>query len=378
MFPDYEIRIVSRSTGNVVQVYGPAVVTEIRYSVQLNGVGSLAVAFLSRANEVSTSQFSLDYIQSITPKDTFIDVIRDGIIEGTYLVSSFERGLDGTAAEYLVIGALSLEHLIARRILDPRDDSVQPNGGYVTKAGPADTILRALLREQMGDLASSPRVTQGLYIPPTPGTGSGSGIRRRYENLLGIVQTITNASDIDILMQRSNGTQIDVTLAPRGTDQTYGEHAPLGPYLVFAQQRGNLSNPAILWDSKEERSVVYVLGPGEGSNRALYVAINSQLSAASPFGRSETVSDLRQSTPNLVTELIVEGQNKLQELAAEIKFNFAMNPSAGGALYRTDWIVGDYCSVVSGEIIRDVRITSAEFFVGVDGEIVTVKFEDKI
>src|SRR5687768_5245196 len=143
--PDYQLTVIHPSTGQPLTVITGSGIDDLVYSKVLNNIGALAMT-LPEGHDWS----------SIFVLDSLIEVARTSPLTGTlqteetYLTRLTHRFREGDEELY-VVGGLSLNHLLARRVIDPDDDPLAA-GGYSTKAGPADDVMRAYAREQCGDL----------------------------------------------------------------------------------------------------------------------------------------------------------------------------------------------------------------------------------
>src|SRR5712671_5168997 len=191
--PQYQISVTNATTGTTNAVYSGQAFDDVKFSRVLDDVGLFA----------ATMPYT-DALMSIFTLDSLIEVQRTSPLTGflqteevylTRLTHHFREGDE----EKLVIGAFSLNHLLARRIIDPADDSGAA-GGYSTKSGPADDILVAYARQQCGDLClTAARQYPNFTVAASSSLGESIGKRLRYDNLLKIFQDVCNQSSI-ILM----------------------------------------------------------------------------------------------------------------------------------------------------------------------------------
>lgn len=359
----YTIQIYDPRTGGRIGYYSGSQLREIRFSRLLNDIGAMVLSF-ERDVDAVYSLFNL--------KDLLVDIVRDNIVEGTYIVSSRQRLVDGNT-QIVNIGGLSLESLLSRRLIDPTDDSVQPNGGYVTKAGPVDTILAELVDEQIGPSASSARQIPNLSVVTPSGIGDLTGFRKRYGTLLVVIQNFLSSRNIDLKMTRSEYTNIEIKFEKRGNDKSYSTHAPTGPYTIFSILRGNLNNPDHVIDYQDEITCVYVAGPGEGANRTILIVPDVSRVIQSPYGRIESFVDYRSAsseTSSLSQQLNAEALNQLNGGLPEITFTFDLQTNISGSTYRNDWDLGDIVTVFWEPIQDDVRINKVEIQASAQGETI--------
>lgn len=360
---NYDVVVIHPISGRTIAYLTAEQMSELRFSTKINDIGALAITLETNV-DAFWDVFSIP--------DLLMDVRRNGTVEATYLLTMRQLAANGDQ-EYLVIGGMSLEQLISRRITDPDDDSVLPNGGFITKAGAVDTILRALMREQMGDLASAARQTPGLTVPAVGGIGPSRGFRTRYDELNSIMLSILRSSNIDVEVVRTSGQNIEIRFAPRGTDRTYTNNFP-NPFTAFSPERGNLTNPSYIEDWSNAVSFIYVGGKGEGANRIILKQGNPTMLSESPYGRREYFTDAREA--NTVTDLLTVSGSELNTRAKKTEFEFDIVGERGGSTYRIDFFLGDTVTVYWKNFRQDVRINGIEFLVNTSGESIAVEVDN--
>src|SRR5690554_4624822 len=120
--PHYQLTIVDAASGTTKAVITGSGLDNLRYSRALNNIGALAL----------TLPEGIDW-PSIFTLDTLIEVARTSPITGalqvedTYLTRLTHRFREGDT-ELFVVGGLSLNHLLARRVIDPDDDPMASGG----------------------------------------------------------------------------------------------------------------------------------------------------------------------------------------------------------------------------------------------------------
>lgn len=364
---DYQITIFNGATGATLAVFGGDQVL-LRYSRTLNDVGSLSLSLPIFAGYRTI--FGLDY---------FIEVARTSPVTGlftveeTYLcreVNTFRSGNEET----LVVGALSLNHLIARRLIYPPDDPAQA-GGYSTKAGRAEVVMREYLRQQMGDLASAARQTPGLTIPPGVGNGNSVGDRLRLDNLLTKMQDFAHRSFVDFRIRRLYDNVLQLDIMPIGSDRTRQSNELYGrPFVYFSTKRGNLNEPSLDIDRREEATFCFVEGQGQGANRLLY-QVRGDTVFDSPFNRIEFTADASNAKDNDPTTIYGIGQDALRDKRYNPTLTFAPTGEDQGAVYGQDYAIGDTVTVEWDGFEQNLRVTSAEVTLAEQDESITITVE---
>lgn len=349
---DYQIETISPYTGAVTHVFDSQSIYDLRYNRTLNDVGALVMTLPAD-----------DALPALFPKDTLIEVLRTSpltdnlVVEDTYLSRLTHRFREGDD-ERFAIGAVSLNHLIARRVIDPADDPLAA-AGYSTKTGTADEVIRAFAREQMGDLASTGRRFPNLTVGLTPGTALPVGKRARYENLLATFQELAIQGQTDFVITRYSMNKLRLSIQPIGRDRTKTSNYPFASFTQFDPDRGNLANPSLVLDAKKEQNFCYALGQGQGDTRITARVAGDNISE-SPYNRIEFTADVRQSDRSNSLYLLTGARSALTSNQESREFTFETIPGASGTTYRKDYDLGDKVTVRWAEVSMDLRITNIE------------------
>lgn len=368
LLPNYQINVYDPLTGDLLAVFTQTQFMELQYEKLLNDVGKCALTLPYQPG-----------LESIFRLDALIDILRTHPATGTlakqdtYLVRLTHRYQD-EQSDWYTIGGLSLNHLLDRRVIDPDDDPLAA-GGYSTKAGPADQVMAAYAREQLGDLASVGRAIPGLTIGPAAGFVTPVGARKRYDNLLTVFRELSEAGRVDFAIERTGGNNLFMRIRRTGTNRTRTTNYPLQPWVGLAPERGNLINPALIRDRKEEKNVVYALGEGDTTNRTV-LKISGAGVADSPYNRVEFTQNISTGNKKSPTELYTRGIAALNEKQVTTEFTFELNLAAAGAIYELDWTIGDYVTAFWGDFTKDVRIIGVEVSLQPDREDVKVLLKD--
>ena len=335
--PAFQVVVTDPVTGLTSAVFDSVTFFDLRYSRILNDVGVITIT-LPYTPETA-SAFKLDSI---------IQVMRTSPVTGLLAVEDyyFARYFNvyrQTNIENLVIGGLHLNHLVARRVVNPFDDP-SAAGGYSTQAGPADMVLWHYANYNLGPGASIARQCPGLSIPVPLGVGLGVGYRLRFDDLYKTFQDATARGGVDFNIQRTTGAAMELDIATIGTDRRQSTHYPWGPFVLLNPQRGNLSDPNLLQDRKAEKNVVYALGQGQDVNREFLIsAADSALD--SPFNYIEYTDTSTNVQKGDATGLLTAARASLKKNGYAPSFTFKGLGTEPGNLYQQDYFLGDLISV---------------------------------
>lgn len=361
--PDYQLTVRDPADGSVRIVLDGSAFDDCKYSRALNDVGVFAMTLPSDPDW-----------PAIFTLDALIDVERTSPITGflqteeTYLTRLTHRFREGNQ-ERFVVGGLSLNHLLARRVVDPDDDPLAA-GGYSTKAGPADDVLTDYADEQCGASASANRQFPNFSIAASTSVGSPVGRRLRYENLLEVFQDICNQANVDFQIARLTAGNLRLTVLPIGADRRRSRNYPGSPFVELNPIRGNLSDPSLLFDRKKEQNFVYALGQGPGESR-IVSKVQGIGVFDSPYNRSEFTYDVRSAERGDSTTLLTGARAALYEKQAQQEFTFKPTGAEPGNTYRVDWDVGDLLTVVWDDSQIELRVREVEFSLDPGGETIT-------
>lgn len=365
--PDYQLTVRSPIDGSVRTVLGGSAFDDCKYSRALNDVGIFAMTLPSDPDW--TTIFTLDTLIDVERASPLTGLLQ---VEETYLTRLLHRFRDGDTEKF-VVGGLSLNHLLARRLVDPMDDPLVA-GGYSTKAGPADDVLIDYADEQCINPLDSNRAFPNLTVQPSASVGSSVGRRLRYENLLEVFQDVANQGGVDFLISRIVDNQLRLTVYPIGTDKTRTRNYPFAPFVELNPIRGNLGDPSLLLDRKKEQNYVYALAQGPGENRIVFelqgLGVND-----SPFNRIEFTTDIRQAERGDSTTVATQARAALNDNQPIKEFTFAPSGVDAGSLYRVDWDIGDTLTCAWDDEVLDLRVRQVEITINSSGETITPTLE---
>jgi hypothetical protein len=364
LLPNYQINIIDPFTGETKAVLDGASFDDCRFSRILNDVGLIAMTLPYR-----------DDWSAIFVLDAMIEVQRTSPITGllqtedVYLLRLTHHYREGNEEKF-VVGGLSLNHLLARRLIDPTDDPAAA-GGYSTKAGPADDILHDYADQQCGPAASAARRFPNLTIAPSNSVGAAAGRRLRYDILLNIFQDVANQSNIDFTIIRLTGSAIRLVIGPIGTDKSRSRNYPFAPFVELNPLRGNLSDPSLLFDRKQEQNYVYALAQGPGETR-IVTRVSGDGIGDSPYNRIEFTTDIRNAERGDNTTIITSARAALYDKQPHKEFTFRPTGAEPGGVYRQDYDLGDVVTCTFGGDSFDLRIRGVEITLSPDNEDISV------
>ncbi len=363
----FQIEIRSPDTGAITQVFDGTTFHEIRYSRVLNDIGALVLSMPAD-----------DDLPALFPPDTLIEIKRTSpetgrlIVEETYFARMTHRFQENNEERFL-IGGLSLNHLIARRVVNPADDPFQA-GGYSTKSGAADSVMREYALQQMGANASAARQFPFFSVGLVEGVGLSVGRRLRFENLFAVFQDIAKQSMIDFRVSRTDGNNLELQIGRIGSDKTQTANYPSQSFVLLDPVRGNMVEPSLLLDRRKEGNYLYAMAQGAGENRLVWPFAGYGVTD-SPWNRIEFAEDIRTSERGNAIELLTEARKLLKNKERTIEFSFQLSGDQPGNVYRLDWDIGDSITAQWGDVSQDLRVKSIEITATSSGENLQVTTE---
>ena len=351
----YQVKITSPQTGNVLFIIPLVSSFGIKFSREINAITPFALTLPYRAEYEDKLNVDMN-------PDTIVDIYRtdpDNVLqlEASFLTRTYNR-IATENDDRIIISGLHVNDLLRRRYIDPADDSVQPNGGYATKAGESSAVLRAYIREQAADLASTDRQTIGLTVPIPSVNSVDIGGNFRYENLWQEMIKLANTAQLDIEVQHLGNRQFECIITQFGTNKSANNISP--PYTIFDPDLGNLADPHYSVERKNETTFLRIQGAGARTNRTSLELPSASISD-SVYNRIEETFDARGTNDDDPYTRYIDGLKELKNREKYIQFEGTPLLTTGGAIYRQNWLIGDTVTVRWGQLEKDIRIRRVDF-----------------
>lgn len=258
------------------------------------------------------------------------------------------------------ITAVGAADLLRRRII------AYPAGtAYTSKTAEADNVMKALVRENLGDLVDANRdYTDNINISAYLTVQNDASIAAptiaiacTRDNLLSTLQKIANASTqagtylaFDIVW---NGSMLEfgTYTTARGNDHRFPNG--VNP-ITLSVENGTLTEAEYTQDYTEEVTIAIAGGEGVGVARQISVAVDTTRRDASPFNAIEVFAQ-GNMTAGDATALgdIAEGRVRQGRpriiLAGRIQQTDAVQ-------YGREWGWGDYVTIEVAGVTSDARI----------------------
>jgi len=378
MLANYQLLIISASTGEQLDLVTNDRIQKLEYTRRLNDIGRFQLTVLA-SDALFTLRGTVTSILDDDAINTIFEIYRDDgsgfVLEETYLLSYINIFQDENAIDWLVLAGSSALRLLADTLVIPDDDPDEA-GGYSTKGGKADSVMRDFVYDQCVSPATNAIRTRA-YIDTLPLELVGNDVfaRVEYQPLLKTLQDLTVQGNIDFNLLRSTGFNFDFVPYPIGTDLTYTSNYPNMRYLLFSPELGNLRNPNLIVNRDANVTVTYVATQGIQEERIILPV--SEGDELLDLNRRESVIDNREidDDSNLLDSVDTAGAAELRAKQPVITFDFDIDTTASGARYRQDWQLGDKITARYLTYQEDLRIVEVALSVEGSQETITPTFQ---
>lgn len=260
----------------------------------------------------------------------------------------------------------------ANYILDAPIVAYAAGTDFSDKSEAADDMMKAIIRENLGGLATDTARDLSAYITVAANNSSAPVIDKGFawQNVLKVLQDIAKTSAqlgtylaFDLVATNPSSLIFKTYINQRGVDRRHPETSSVTrPSVTLGAE--NLASIEYDFDATNERTYAYAGGAGEEADRLIAEASDETRMAISPFNRREVFRDVR----NIDDEAQLE-----DEAEAAVRAGLPVETYSGvyvesNKIFGKDFDFGDYVTV-------DLRNTGMTTFTGptVDCRIDTVK-----
>ena len=251
-------------------------------------------------------------------------------------------------------------------ILASRNVAYNDYNSYTYKLAAADNMLKAVVRENAGSLATDTSrnlTNSGFTVAADVAAGPiirmGSFAR---QPMLQVLQDIATASannattptwlgfDVTLANMLTGALEFTTYTGQRGVDhrQTVGT-----PPVILSPEAGNLADVEVGNLYRNSVSFMYVAGAGVADIRAIATASSAALIALSPYGRREGFTDGSQIVDPAALTTLAAG--KLYEQRPR-KYFTGRIVQTNNTLRGVHWDYGDYLTATYRNQTYDVRV----------------------
>ncbi len=333
--PNWKV-IVRDMDGNALAYYSgvggeTGAMTQIMYGKEENRPNAHAVTIRGDLSDVEVFadpilNYGLDYL---------IDILFRPRGKPSWILdyTGFHRTpvwkADGEGNQIFSSHGFDHKHLLARHIIDAEVGSA---GAF--KSGPAETVAKAFVNENMGPGAGT-RAFTGFSVEADSARGGDWEGDRSQENLLEVLQEIAavGGGAFDVVRVEPVGSFPQFEFRwyhpHRGVDKTAGTPNQ----IIFSVENGNMLVPVSSYNRSDEFTVVYVIGNGMVSERVESSIIND-----SKWNSIEVVR--RATDETTVDGMIAVGEDWLNTGEGKQSMTFQVLQT-DDFIYGVDYEVGD-------------------------------------
>lgn len=276
-----------------------------------------------------------------------------------------------TGVHTRTLTAWDAKDLLRRRIVAYKSGTAQAH-----KLQPLDDMCKAIVRENLGSLATNPLRDLSAYLSVQADVSFISTYSKSFNfgKVLTVCQEIADLASsygeylaFDVV--RVSDTQLEFRTYKdyRGTNHRF----PISPApVLLSPESGTLGDVRVTYDYASEVTVVYAGGGGEGANRTIVEATDPMRTTLTPFNRIEQFRDARRETPagiaNEANLAMWEGQPRVH-FAANIIDTDAVRY---GLHYRHgDVVTAQWSNVTFNCRVDPVHVTVSEAGEQIDAQL---------
>jgi hypothetical protein len=319
--------------------------------------------------ERGVGTLTLTYPPTIPPnylqKDGRVILSYNGASEGgTWLIRRVNQTFQNRE-RLIAVTCVHANHLLGRRTVAYAAGSAQ-----ASKSGPADDLMKAIVRENLTAPTDATRTMSATYgiTSVAADTGAGPTVAKSFsrQNVLKVLQDLADLAAaqgtyVGFEVRSISGALTFLTYTQqRGADR----RATSGNYLDVRPSSGAISESALDYNWTDEVTYIYAVGMGTEAARAIGTAQNAAAESASPIGRVEgTYQDNSTDDTAILDD---DAAQQLYTQRARIRYE-ARAQDTPGFIYNRDYGWGDFLTVTDFGQTFDVRVDPVHVTWGRDG-----------
>lgn len=270
--------------------------------------------------------------------------------------------------ERSVIWAQSVTQMLTRRII-----AYASGSAYTSKNAPLDNMMKAIVRENLGSLATDTdrQLTSLITVAADKGEAPTAPKSFAYRGVLEVLRDISDLS-------RTKGTRLYFGFRPYFDSaglihfefftkvNCLGIDHSTDKQVIFSPEWGNLVNPKLTFDYRESASVVYAGGQGLEADRIVEEREDVETSKQSPWNRVEEFYNCS-GQAETVAEVQASGDARLAEMRPRVSFSGELVDTPA-ARFSKHWDFGDLVTISYRGLQMPAIINSVAIYNSVDGE----------
>lgn len=270
---------------------------DLDYARIVNGIGALTVnlpkqydQYLFSSGDVRVDN-RIDVLRRVGSGAYYLDT------DAQWLVRRGVKKLTGNGQRLTTIQAECANSLLKRRIVAYASGAAQAD-----KTGFADDLMKAIIRENFGSLATDTARSIATYLTTQADLGVGGSVSKAFSRrkVLQVLQELALMSfqagtylAFDVISTSPSTFEFRTYINQRGIDHRWpGGSNP----VILGAEFGNLTNIERGYDHIDEVTYAYAGGQGTGASRAIGTSTDATRVGSSPLNRCEYFTDARAST----------------------------------------------------------------------------------
>lgn len=316
----------------------------VRFVKSANSVGAFEIEF----PELDDSLLAVDRIVEIWRKTAELPPRR--AFSG--LLRKWPRKTLSDGARIISLVGTDWNGLLARRVV-----AYKANTPQADKHGPADDLMKTVVRENLGNLAEADRNLSDYGFSVQTDATAGPVVSKAVEwrtVLRALQQFSEEAGDdevfFDVVHVGRDALEFQTWVGQRGLDRTTGAGV-----CYFGLEHGNLADPVLTYDHSRTSNYIYVGGKGEGEDLVVEEVEDEDRVGASIWNRCEAYERAPSDISDGGLQSVGEGALARYAPVRRIKASLL---DTKAARWGRDWNFGDRVLVRSeGEYLSVVLRT---------------------
>lgn len=234
----------------------------------------------------------------------------------------------------------------------------------------ADDMMKTIVRENLGASASASRNNTKITVAANTSQATSVSWITGYGNLLTTLQDIqkltlnTTPVFFDCVRTSSTTSEFRTYYGQRGANRGLSSAAP----FLLTMEGGNLSEPSLTYDWRDEVNYVYGLGAGDGPNRDNQNYPSSY--PADPMTLRESVLDCSNIPAGQTTALLNAAKAEYEKRITRPQFTAKLTDS-NEVMYGRDYHYGDMLAVQFEGYSCNAMVSTVQVKVSSDGSVST-------
>jgi hypothetical protein len=212
--------------------------------------------------------------------------------------------------------------------------------------GPADDLMKAFMRENLGSSATDTTRDLSSYLTIEQNLSLGQSVEKSasQQSIFSVMKSMADDS-------KNKGTDLYFDIIPSPSKLLFfvrsGHLGNNNQGIVFSRENNNLQEEQISWDYENEKTVIYVQGYGRGATQIIRKVSDTDRAMRSPFGIRET--SINRTDIDVDSVLDSEGSIELSRLRAKQTLTGVVQEN-DNTVFGRDFNYGDLVTIAIDNI----------------------------